>query len=86
MVATMPTPGSLLRRRLLGTDAVYRVLEDGDVTVLVEVVQAPGLAPGFQMRVTAADARALERQDAPDLADHAAAAVPRGRFRRSASL
>lgn len=54
-------PGRILQRRLHGTTATYRVLhDDADGGVLVEVVDAPGLPAGFQMRLTADVARAME--------------------------
>jgi len=70
----------ILRNRLLGSEATYRVLADEGDTVLVEVVEAPGLTPGFQLRMTAAVAREL----ACDEASAAAVAVPLRRFTRSA--
>jgi hypothetical protein len=57
----MYRPGEILRTTLLGTTATYRVLRDDGDRVLVEVVDAPELRPGFQMRLTADVARALER-------------------------
>jgi hypothetical protein len=54
-------PGEILRKSMHGTTATYRVVhEDGD-GVLVEVIDAPGLPQGFQMRLTADASRALER-------------------------
>lgn len=71
---------AILRRSLLGTEAVYRVLAHEGDTVLVEVVEAPGLTPGFQLRMTVAVARALVCDEAPA----AALAVPLQRLTRSA--
>ena len=56
----MTAPDRLLRRRALGSEAVYRVLDDEGDVVLVEVVEAPGLQPGTRIRLAAADARAME--------------------------
>ncbi len=53
--------GEILRSTLLGTTATYRVMRDDGDGVLVEVIDAPGLPQGFQMRLTADAARALER-------------------------
>jgi hypothetical protein len=51
----------LLRRRALGTEAVYRILDVDQVTVRVEVVRAPGLKPGMQLTFTREAAAAMER-------------------------
>jgi hypothetical protein len=53
-------PGQLLRRRLLGTEAVYRVVADEGELVEVEVVSAPGLEPGHRLRFTAAAVEEME--------------------------
>ena len=46
--------GTLIRRSLLGSDAMYRVVRaDGDV-VEVEVVRAPGLEAGTRLRLLTA--------------------------------
>jgi hypothetical protein len=50
--------GVVLQRRLLGTEARYRVLRAAPRTVDVEVLAAPGLEPGRRVRLTAAAARA----------------------------
>ena len=39
-------PGRMLRQRALGSSALYRVIEQVEHGVRVEVVEAPGLAPG----------------------------------------
>jgi hypothetical protein len=45
-----PSPGQVVEQRKLRTRAVYRVLRvDGD-HVDVEVIEAPGLAPGERYR------------------------------------
>lgn len=41
-----PWPGQLLKRVVLGTEAIYRVIETSDRGVEIEVVRAPGLKPG----------------------------------------
>jgi len=55
--------GQLLRHRLFDTEAVYRVLEEGDQTVMAEVIVAPGLARGTHVRLMAKACRAMERLD-----------------------
>lgn len=47
--ATPPT----LRRRVLDSEARYRVLGRSGGTVEVEVVAAPGLSPGRRLRISA---------------------------------
>jgi hypothetical protein len=53
--------GEVLQRRMLGSEARYRVLETAPETVDVEVLVAPGLEPGMHVRLSAAAARAAER-------------------------
>jgi len=54
MASTRSTPAcGLLRRRALGTEALYRVLGVSGPLVEVEVVHAPGLERGTRMRLTA---------------------------------
>jgi hypothetical protein len=53
-----------LRQRMLGSEAVYEVLHERAGIVTAEVVKAPGLEPGTQLRLTAHAARAMERLDA----------------------
>ena len=48
--------GLLLRRRLFGEEAVYRVLQTRGEIVKVEVVTAVGLPPGTQLKLTVATA------------------------------
>ncbi len=52
--------GGLLRQRALYSDAIYRVLRVSGQIVEAEVVAAPGLAPGTQLRMTAAAAAAMK--------------------------
>jgi hypothetical protein len=42
----VPEPGQLVRRELLGSEAVYRVVGENDRGVEVEVVQVQGLSAG----------------------------------------
>jgi hypothetical protein len=48
----MVEPGQLRRKRLLRTEAIYRVLAVEGDHVTVEVVEAPGLEPGETFRFT----------------------------------
>jgi hypothetical protein len=51
--------GSVWRQELLGSVALYDVVEDlGDI-VIVAVREAPGLAPGTQVRMTREALRAM---------------------------
>jgi imidazole glycerol phosphate synthase subunit HisF len=53
--------GDVVRRELLGTEATYRVLEVlGDGNVLVQVIDAPGLRSGYQLRLTEAAVRDMD--------------------------
>ena len=61
-------PGTILRRRALGTEAAYRVLESVGDVVEVEVIEAPGLEPGTRVRLAARDAEAMHASDAGLLA------------------
>jgi hypothetical protein len=45
--------GELRRHEVLGTEAVYRIVDVQGELVEVEVVRAPGLAPGRRLRLTA---------------------------------
>jgi hypothetical protein len=56
-------PGTLLRRRALGTEALYRVLTTADNVVEVEVVRAPGLHKGQRVRLTTRDVHAMQELD-----------------------
>ena len=59
----MVEPGELRGKTLLGTEAVYRVIALEGELVLVEVVSAPGLAPGdrFRFTLSAVEAMAVVR-------------------------
>jgi hypothetical protein len=66
-----------IRQRRLGSEAVYRVVDEDGRIVTAEVVRAPGLEPGTRVRLLARAVRAMERleplaQPAP-LADPIAA-------------
>ncbi len=52
-----------LSQRLLGSEAVYELLEEGEETVTVVVVRAPGLTAGSQLRLMTRATRAMERVD-----------------------
>jgi hypothetical protein len=52
-----------VRRRTLGTEAVYRVLDERGLIADAEVVRAPGLEPGTRVRLMARDVRRMERFD-----------------------
>ena len=72
--------GSVLRHRALRSDGVYRVLRRSGATVEVEVIDAPGLAPGMRVRLSDAAALAMDRRGAGGLlgrALHAATIVGR---------
>jgi hypothetical protein len=62
-MSTNPVEPYFIRQRMLGSEAVYRVLEEGDSVVIVEVVHAPGLARGTRIRLLARAVRAMERLD-----------------------
>ena len=59
----LPTTGSLIRRRALGTEAVYRVVGQNDRGVEVETVMAPGLAPGARFTLAIEDVIAMRDPD-----------------------
>jgi hypothetical protein len=58
----IPAAGEVLQRRMLGSEARYRVLETAPETVDVEVLAAPGLEPGTHLRLSAAIARSARRR------------------------
>ncbi len=51
--------GELRVQRMLGTEAVYRVLAEEPDHVVVEVRRAPGLEPGQRIRLTRASVCAM---------------------------
>jgi hypothetical protein len=52
-----------LRQELLGSEAVYEILEEDDELVAAEVVRAPGLPRGMRVKLLAEAARRMERSD-----------------------
>jgi hypothetical protein len=56
--------GELRAQRALGVSALYRVVDVEQDHVRVEVVRAPGLAPGLAFRFTAAAVEAMDIVDA----------------------
>ena len=56
-----------IRQRVLGSEAVYEVISEHGATVTAEVVAAPGLERGTQLRILARAARAMERLDLDQL-------------------
>lgn len=79
---SVPEAGQLLRRRVLGSDAVYRVVGENDRGVEVEVIDVPGLDPGSRFTLAKKDAVSMEVLDAAEARSLQAArgAVPRQRF------
>ena len=59
------TSPSVLRQRLLGSEASYRVLDESDGVVTAEVLSAPGLPAGMRIRLMADALRSMERLDQP---------------------
>jgi hypothetical protein len=56
-----------LRRAVLGTEAVYRVIATNDKRVEVEVVRAPGLRPGSRFVFALAAVLAMDPRTSGDL-------------------
>ena len=52
--------GRIICLRLLGSDAVYRVVEESGSGVVAQVISAPGLRPGFRMRISDEAVRRME--------------------------
>lgn len=52
-----------VRRKTLGSEAVYQVVAECKELVELEVVSAPGLEPGMRMKVTQRAVAAMERLD-----------------------
>jgi hypothetical protein len=61
--ALLDRPPCFLRQELLGSEAVYEILEEDDELVTAEVVSAPGLPRGTRVRLLAKAVRAMERGD-----------------------
>jgi hypothetical protein len=68
---------SVLRRRALRSDGVYRILRRSGETVEVEVIKAPGLAPGTHVRLSAAAVRAMRGPRASERVGRIVAAAGR---------
>lgn len=56
--------GEFARQVMLGSEAIYRVLEERGQISTVEVVCAPGLAAGTRLRLMTSAVRAMTRVDA----------------------
>jgi len=56
-----PTEECIVRQRVLGSEALYRVISEEGATVTAEVVRAPGLERGMRLRLMATAVRAMER-------------------------
>jgi hypothetical protein len=54
-----PPVGTLIRRVALGSEATYRVLSENRRGIEVEVVDAPGLAPGARFTFAIDDVVAM---------------------------
>ena len=52
-----------VRNRMLGTEALYELLDERGELVTAEVLDAPGLAPGTRVRLLASATRAMEPID-----------------------
>jgi hypothetical protein len=61
----VPAPGQLLRRTLLGTTALYRVVGQDERGVVVEVVEVEGLRPGSRFTFSLEDVLTMERIRTP---------------------
>jgi hypothetical protein len=56
-------PAYLLRQRSLGSEAVYKVLDETNGIVTATVIRAPGLERGSRVRLLASATRAMQRLD-----------------------
>ena len=56
-------PGQIVRNRMLGSEATYRIVEARGENVLVEVIEAPGLEPEYRFEMLAEAAARMERID-----------------------
>ena len=52
-----------MRNRVLGTEALYELLDAEGELVTAEVLEAPGLAAGTRLRLLASATRAMEQLD-----------------------
>ena len=58
--------GQLVRRRLLGTEALYRVIGENERGVEVEVVKVEGLRAGSRFTFSPKDVRAMDPVQPPE--------------------
>ncbi|HXR13370.1 MAG TPA: hypothetical protein VN740_01840 [Solirubrobacteraceae bacterium] len=80
---TQPTPARrIVRNRMLGTEALYELLDERGDLVSAEVLDVPGLAPGTRVRLLRSATRAMEQVDPP--AERVFAARPQARGPRAA--
>jgi hypothetical protein len=76
---SLPTPGTLIRRLALGSEATYRVLSKND-----RGVEAPGLQPGARFAFTVADVVNMTDVSEGEHAAHAMrSGVPQRRYASS---
>jgi hypothetical protein len=73
-----------LRQELLGSEAVYEVIEEGDEIVTAKVVSVPGLPSGMCVELLAEAASQMQRSDLPQPATTAPADAPHLRRLRHA--
>jgi hypothetical protein len=52
-----------VRNRMLGTEALYELLDDRGELVTAQVLEAPGLTPGTRLRLLRSATRAMEQID-----------------------
>jgi hypothetical protein len=52
-----------VRNRMLGTEALYELLDDCGELITAQVLEAPGLAPGMRLRLLRSATRAMEQID-----------------------
>jgi hypothetical protein len=67
-ISAAPPSRRFVSQRLLGSEAIYEILDERDGLVTAEVVAAPGLEPGMRLRLTASAACAMERVPAERIA------------------
>lgn len=58
--AVMPESGQLVRRRMLGSDAIYRVVGTNPRGIELEVVHVPGLKAGSRYTFLPEDVAAMD--------------------------
>lgn len=72
--ALLDGPGCLVRQDLLGSEAVYEIVEVDDDLVTAEVVSAPGLPRGKRIRLLPSAVRAMSHAEQPVIVATRAAA------------